>query len=321
MFRRNWGAILAAIGLASVSCGFGVFVTALHQSEKQQERIVAAYADRKDANGEPQQYLTSRSGIPAPIESVISNPQPTTGQDHEKRDLAAQEASATFAWWMVVVSIFGFLVTTIGTILLYQQIKLTREAVEDTGKATKAMEVSNAIAMLAQRPWVQIDVEIVGCYCRNQFLMVYYDVVFRNTGKTMAENFWPYITADAVNINYATTAARAFEEWRTPRGLSAMALVPGAEYRRSCRFGAHIKHIPLQDFEGRKRFNLVVASAAYYHLPGESLFDQRRFVEQTFRIGTMDDDPVFRSMMYIDKITAIGGFDLVVTKTHPSAGN
>jgi predicted permease len=146
MPERNWVAIFAAIGLSVVSVGFGSFVTALYQSEERQEREISTYAYGNNGNSRPQQYLTERSGIPAPIESVISNPQPNTGQDHEKRDLAAQEASAAFAWWMVVVSALGFMVTTIGTILLFQQIRLTREAVEDTGKATDAMLEGNRIS-------------------------------------------------------------------------------------------------------------------------------------------------------------------------------
>lgn len=161
MPERNWITIFAAIGLTVVSVGFGSFVTALYQSEERQERAISAYAYSDDGNSRPQQYLTERSGIPAPIESAISNPQPRTGQDHEKRDLAAQEASATFAWWMVLISGFGFIITTFATILLYQQIRLTREAVKDTGAATLELVKTNRLTVERNiqdsRPFLSIE--------------------------------------------------------------------------------------------------------------------------------------------------------------------
>jgi hypothetical protein len=89
------------------------------------------------------------------VERFISNPKPSSSRDIDKRDLAAQEASATFAWWMVVISALGVIVTTIGTLLLFQQIRLTREAVKDTGRATDAMMESNRIAELAMTATVE----------------------------------------------------------------------------------------------------------------------------------------------------------------------
>ena len=97
------------------------------------------------------------AGLPSPVERAIANPPPQTGEDHEKRDLAAQEASALWAFWIVVASALSVLITAIGTRLLYQQIVLTREAVEDTGKATQAMVESNEIARRAaqsNRAWI-----------------------------------------------------------------------------------------------------------------------------------------------------------------------
>jgi hypothetical protein len=118
----------------------------------------------------PQQYTTERAFIPSGFERAISNPEPTTGQDHEKRDLAAQEASAAFAFWMMLIAGFGALVTTIATILLFQQIKLTREAVKDTGDATLAMQEANRIALLGVKASHKpiITVEAVGPYIKTE---------------------------------------------------------------------------------------------------------------------------------------------------------
>ena len=155
---RGYRLLIAAIAGLAIAFGAGLCVSGLLLAEQKQERSITIDPNAMDASKRPQQYLAERSGIPASIEAAISNPQPATGQDHEKRDLAAQEASAAFAWWMVVVSGLGFCITTIGTFLLYQQIKLTRRAVEDTGEATVAMREANRIAehvsALELRPYV-----------------------------------------------------------------------------------------------------------------------------------------------------------------------
>ena len=152
----NWRIIFATAGLI-IGIALGATGASLYYTEKQQQEAVATNANTKNQRKIPQQYLTPRAGMPATIHGVISNPQPTTGQDHEKRDLAAQEASATFAWWMVVVTVFSVLITGLGTVLLYQQIILTREAVEDTGKATAAMVRQNELTERTQRPWLVIE--------------------------------------------------------------------------------------------------------------------------------------------------------------------
>ena len=68
------------------------------------------------------------------------------GRDNRESDLCAQwkaaDAASKAAWWAAVATF----VTAIGTFGLFWQIKLTREAVQDTGEATKAMREANSIA-------------------------------------------------------------------------------------------------------------------------------------------------------------------------------
>ena len=139
--------VTAACGLTLLAAlGTGAFFGSLYTPNHKQYQAVAGDQSRHDDYAGPSQSLPDIAGLPGPVERVIANPQPTTGQDHEKRDLAAQEASALWAFWMVVISFFSVLTTAIGTIFLYKQIVLTREAVEDTGLATEAMREANAIA-------------------------------------------------------------------------------------------------------------------------------------------------------------------------------
>jgi hypothetical protein len=68
------------------------------------------------------------------------------GRDNRESDLCAQwkaaDAASKAAWWAAIATF----VTAIGTFGLFWQIKLTREAVQDTGEATKAMRDANEIA-------------------------------------------------------------------------------------------------------------------------------------------------------------------------------
>lgn len=85
---------------------------------------------------------------------------------HDFRDLVAQETMAQMAIWMLVAALLTFLITSIGTWLIWRQISLTRMAVEETAKATEAMHEANEIARRAgieqiaiQRPILQLDVD------------------------------------------------------------------------------------------------------------------------------------------------------------------
>lgn len=143
MLRGYRFIIIAACGLAVlVSLATGAYFGALYAPDHKQYQAVAGDQPSQNDYRGPSQSLPDISGLPGPVERAIANPKPSTGQDHEKRDLAAQEASALWAFWMVVASGLGFVITTIATILLYQQIKLTREAVQDTSEATEAMPPS-----------------------------------------------------------------------------------------------------------------------------------------------------------------------------------
>ena len=206
MLRSDRGIIFAVIGCLALAA-FGL-------ADIKSETKPAIYCN-KGTNGthcRPQQYVNERSGIPGFFERSISNPEPKTGVDHEKRDLAAQEASAVFSFWMVVIAASSALVTLIATILLYQQIKLTREAVEDTGLATVAMQSANEIARDSAQKQLRayITVEPLGI---TDFGLVFYPPAFLkiiNTGQTPANRICVHnwnsiegITFDAEHFNPA----------------------------------------------------------------------------------------------------------------------
>lgn len=94
-----------------------------------------------------------------PDESVERQPQ-AEGQEsnpYGARDIIAQEAMADASIVMAIAACLTFFVTLAGTLLIWRQVKLTREAVEDTGKATKAMTRQNELMEAAQRPYVVVE--------------------------------------------------------------------------------------------------------------------------------------------------------------------
>ena len=67
-------------------------------------------------------------------------------RSESRQDLYAQQDMARWAFWMLAVTIATLGVTATGVWLVKRTLEATLEAVEDTGKATKAMEAQNAIA-------------------------------------------------------------------------------------------------------------------------------------------------------------------------------
>lgn len=125
--------------------------------------------------GEDNPEQKSRQGQPAntsePIPIAISSPvhviQPEVNappcgpnQYQAKDDLCAQWKAADAASDAACWAMLGTIVAAIGTFGLYWQIKLTRDAVQDTGKATKAMERQNELVAESQRPWLSFLPEL-----------------------------------------------------------------------------------------------------------------------------------------------------------------
>lgn len=164
MLRGYRFLIAAAFGLSLLcAAGFGAYYGALYSPANKQYQAI----DTGQPTGKTYQGVTESlpdiALIPEPVERAIANPPPNSGEDHEKRDLAAQESMAAWAFYMTLFAGVSSLVTLIGTILIWQQVSLTRQAVEDTGNATDAMIESNSIAKETQRPWVVVSgVEYTG---------------------------------------------------------------------------------------------------------------------------------------------------------------
>lgn len=140
MFRGRW-CILAAI--AGLAVGYPISQhasaqpgTAQDQAEPQEEAAPAASNTVED----------SLTRIARAMEAAQADPASQREEQRSEADLQAQRDMAKWAMWMFFAALLTWFVTSIGTFLIWRQVRLTREAVKDTGEATVAMQEANQIA-------------------------------------------------------------------------------------------------------------------------------------------------------------------------------
>jgi hypothetical protein len=106
------------------------------------------------------------------------------GSDNRQSDLCAQwkaaDAASKAAWWAAVATF----VTALGTFGLFWQIKLTREAVQDTGNATEAMVRANQISQLGERALIEVLVKITDRHLVGHHA----EIIVHNIGRSVALN-------------------------------------------------------------------------------------------------------------------------------------
>ncbi|PKP91946.1 MAG: hypothetical protein CVT77_10505 [Alphaproteobacteria bacterium HGW-Alphaproteobacteria-16] len=179
--------IAAALGLAAlVVLGTGAYFGALYGTHYSHKAEIAANRDASAKRDYPSQIDRDRTGLPDFAERVASGPDPQSADEREKRDLAAQESMSVWAFWMLVASSVGVVTTMIGTCFLLWQISLTREALEDTGKATVAMVRQNELTEKVQRPWLDFDVSVSEPRFSGQYFSFSLKIEIHNIGKTPA---------------------------------------------------------------------------------------------------------------------------------------
>jgi hypothetical protein len=154
-----------------------------------------ASAEQKSARGD-KQALNGNGGNITPLgEQSPSQPEPANTQNQAKTeqpephvlsDLIAQQEMADASIMMGWAAIGTLVITAIGTLFLAWQVKLTREAVKDTGEATDAMQRQNEISEAAQRPWITFEVEVSELSILQDRLILNYRVTAKNIGKTAA---------------------------------------------------------------------------------------------------------------------------------------
>jgi hypothetical protein len=229
MLRGYRGVFAAIAGLAAfvTALGAGAFFGALYAPHYGYQAEHPAHRSPQAEKGNPSQIDRDRAGLPYIAERIAAGPDPDEGTEREKRDLAAQEASALWAFWLLTVSSFSAIVTMVATGLLLWQIILTRKAVEDTGEATEAMREANAIARQAQRPWVSISVKPTILETRGAAFRFEAEVLLTNKGSMVAKNLnigWELVWSASIKFEEVTARLARFGE---KRATGQKILIPG----------------------------------------------------------------------------------------------
>jgi hypothetical protein len=188
--------LLAVIGFATYSYWVG-HLSGYKEAETQHYQT--EYAERTD-----ERVSRCFNGADPPRECVEEAVRDNYEQQRAESDLNAQRNMADWAFWLLVVSSAGLGGTSIGTAFLAWQVMLTREAVEDTSQATRAMNRQNELAEAAQRPWLTVEVESIGPLWDfednwpEDGWNLDFEVSVRNVGNSLA--VFTYIQVEMVHI-------------------------------------------------------------------------------------------------------------------------
>jgi hypothetical protein len=187
MSDSNRGVLAAFAGIAAllVATGAGAFYGSLYSPAKKQYATVGAQQPAAGTYNGVTESLPDIALIPDPVERAIANPEPKSGQDHEKRDLAAQESMAVWAFYMALFAGMTALITGVGTYFIATQVKLTRDAVSATNDATKAMIRQNDLIESVQRPWLDIDIVVHSIDLRGHCWLDF-TISVKNVGTSLA---------------------------------------------------------------------------------------------------------------------------------------
>lgn len=180
--------------------------------------------------------------IAGPNEAAVATQQAQTEQPNQYtlRDVLAQEDMAFWSMLMFGAAVATVIVAAIGTILIKHQVKLTREAVTDTGKATVAMEKANRLADDIAKRQLRAYMGI------NKYDLSPYELGVADSGRFMVamQNFGqtPAI-ALTTQVSYAITQwvdkDTRPEAWDYESGRLAIDVAPGAPMFRTINFSEH----------------------------------------------------------------------------------
>jgi hypothetical protein len=155
MPKGEWRLIVAFVAVLGLA--LGAIAVSLTYAQHEHEQAVAASQQREAHQKRPQQGDTNHAGVPGFAQNYISNPEPRTATERENRDLAAQENTAAWAFWMTIFTGAQFLLSALGLWALLETIKQGRAAL---GESRKANLLSREISDRENRPWLDVDVRV-----------------------------------------------------------------------------------------------------------------------------------------------------------------
>lgn len=307
MFRSNRLLVVASlIGLVLVSIGLGVMLVSLDAKENRYQSY--RYAADKPEDVDP---ASPRKPDAKPFQYRTPCEEPK-GKDES--DLCAQWRAAEAAEDSALWAKWGFWISTLGSGLLLWQIILTREALADTGLATKAMERQNKIAIATQRAWIDVQFIVEDYKIIGDHLVIEWNFTYRNIGQSLAKSFYYFFRADFRETTVLKTVVEWNSDWMKPPAVpveDSGGLMPGeSRVYRGNSFIA-IKNINWSNRGWGDSFKYTARATAYYFLNGEEELPVTRQTSRTFEVGFKDQ--ALKNYIFKDSFANKSVDDVIVT--------
>lgn len=180
---QGFGVIVAII-LACVVVGVLAFSLG-REGERDSKRAseYEKYADRRKGA-----YCVDLAGV-SHAKCEIEQEEAAREAYNAERDLNAQRDMATWALAVFIISSITAGLTLWALWYVRRTLVATVAAVEETSRATWAMEQQNKIAEAGQRPWMAVDIKIENPRRTPEGFNFVLSVIFKNIGKTSAKNY------------------------------------------------------------------------------------------------------------------------------------
>jgi hypothetical protein len=212
------------------------------------------------------------------------------------RAAKAAENSAFWAKWSFWVGIGGM-------IGLFWTLYYTREAVKDTGDATKAMLRQNELTERAQRPWIVLDCTVTKLRKRRNRMEIAATVSCQNIGKMVALSFCYEAFCKLVAGNGPKEAMALFRHFKSSRRTDSLVLIPGETASQFIDVSLQTDIFHFDDTRIQPDYTILVAGAAHYKIDPAGPWHS---TEVSFRIGLKADDPYDET--YIPQSLADGDY-------------
>jgi len=231
---------------------------------------------------------------------------------HDEQDLSAQQRAASSALITAVLSFLALVLSGFGVWFVKKTLDATIAAVEDTGKATRAMERQNRLAEDGQRPWLSIELTFESADFSDDLFHIKGFVSIKNIGSMVARQFYPRLNCRFRGIDFSDDILALHREWTDRIPVVSDVLLPGEELRLSCNIVERPEYIRWYEDGDKRRAFAVVIACAHYQLEGrdESLYTFRPFLfvsEDPF-FGVIDIEATTRGEITMIPVRTGGSF-------------
>jgi len=265
------------------------------REEYDREHTASAYADAAKNDAERTCVGTDPRAV---FECVNEKTKAAYQTAHDEQDLSAQQRAASSALITAILSFLALVLSGVGVWFVKRTLDATLRAVEDTRKATMAMERQNEIAQHAQRPWLKIEAKITTAEKSRVGILLRFEAKVTNIGKMVAERcaIRGGFAGDDSDASGIKKIRRYRAEAEAVSGITEVGprmpypIIPGETktIAGQIEISGDLPFYQVNDDERRTRFFVFIC--ARYFVPGEN---EMRAIDRAFSVDytTDKDDP------------------------------